>query len=147
MGTDSNEMFHISTARSALPIINISHDAGLNLSAEFSRRIILNKSFSQKLIKRILGLNKHIGIISSHFREKFAICFYSESKSKNSLFCSLLGTILKFKKILEYRYSAVLLFKIGAGAVRLILFLGHMKLKRKRNNRIKLKLILKNRLN
>ena len=93
MGTDSNEMFHISTARSALPIINISHDAGLNLSAEFSRRIILNKSFSQKLIKRILGLNKHIGIIG-----------------------------------------------------RLILFLGRMKLKKKRNNRIKLKLILKNRL-
>ena len=68
MGTDSNEMFHISTARSALPIINISHDAGLNLSAEFSRPIILNKSSCRwdifsKPNERILGLNKHLGII------------------------------------------------------------------------------------
>ena len=85
MGTDSNEMFHISTARSALPIINISHDAGLNLSAEFSRRIILNKSFSQKLIKRILGLNKHIGIIGSHFREKSIV-----NLKKNIYFCCCL---------------------------------------------------------
>ena len=91
MGTDSNEMFHISTARSALPIINISHDADFNLSVEFSRRIILNKSFSQKLIKRILGLNKHIG---SHFREKYIV-----NLKQNIYFCCcLLVTILKFEK-------------------------------------------------
>ena len=86
MGTDSNEMFHISTARSALPIINISHDAGLNLSAEFSRRIILNKSFSEKLIKRILGLNKHIG---SHFREKYTV----NLKQNIYVCCCLLVTV------------------------------------------------------
>ena len=139
MGTDSNEMFHISTARSALPIINISHDADFNLSAEFSRRIILNKSFSEKLIKRILGLNKHIG---SHFREKYTV-----NLKQNIYFCCcLLVTILKFKKILEYRYYAVLLYKIRAGARRLILFLGRKKLERKSDNRIQLNLILKNRL-
>mgnify|MGYP001343053871 CR=1 FL=1 len=82
MGTDSNEMFHISTARSALPIINISHDADFNLSAEFSRRIILNKSFSKKLIKCILGLIKHIG---SHFREKYTV-----NLKQNIYFCCCL---------------------------------------------------------
>ena len=98
MGTDSNEMFHISTARSALPIINISHDAGLNLSAEISRRIILNKSFSEKLIKRILGLNKQ-------YRQSFQREIYSESKTKHLFLLLLISdSVCRFKSLSYYRH-------------------------------------------